>query len=400
MADRQLVGALAPIDIVLGVPYGSVPDWPDIGSSRRRGEQVVADPWTALESAVLEALECPPAVVAFSGGRDSSLVLAVATSAARQHGLPDPVPVTMRFASAPASAEPVWQELVIGHLGLADWEVLNLEDDLDLLGEIATHRLQTRGLRSPPNTHSMTPVARRAVGGSLITGIGGDDLLARWRWRPRGAFISGTDRQPAALVTTVVGSLPRSVRRTIFRQRAKAALEDGKLGYSWLTEEGRRALIPHLVDREDQPRTWPGFLPWAVRRRSTALGVLAIDELGHDVGCRVCTPLIDPWFIEALGRAGGRWGFLNRTAAMQAIAGSRLPAALLGRKGKALFHQVFWGPRSQRFAASWDGCHVDDHLVDREALKRVWLSDVPDFRSFLLLHDIWLRTQSAARALA
>ena len=46
---------------------------------------------SAVEDAVLPAVSRPPCVVTFSGGRDSSLVLAVATRVARREGLPDPI---------------------------------------------------------------------------------------------------------------------------------------------------------------------------------------------------------------------------------------------------------------------------------------------------------------------
>src|SRR5215212_1324990 len=54
-------------------------------------------PLEALEEAVLPALTQPPCLVSFSGGRDSSSVLAAATRAARREGLPAPVPVTLRI---------------------------------------------------------------------------------------------------------------------------------------------------------------------------------------------------------------------------------------------------------------------------------------------------------------
>jgi asparagine synthase (glutamine-hydrolysing) len=55
----------------------------------------------ALENAMLPALRRSPCFVSFSGGRDSSAVLAVAVEVARRHGLPEPVPATMRFVDAP-----------------------------------------------------------------------------------------------------------------------------------------------------------------------------------------------------------------------------------------------------------------------------------------------------------
>lgn len=94
-------------------------------------------PRRALELVVLKALERPSCIIDFSGGRDSSLVLAVATHVARREGLPLPVPRTNRFPLEPASNEDEWQELVIRHLGLEDWEVCRLTGELDIIGERA-----------------------------------------------------------------------------------------------------------------------------------------------------------------------------------------------------------------------------------------------------------------------
>ena len=54
----------------------------------RRRRAAIRDPRRALEHVVREALLRPPCGVAFSGGRDSSAVLAVAAHVARRDGLP------------------------------------------------------------------------------------------------------------------------------------------------------------------------------------------------------------------------------------------------------------------------------------------------------------------------
>src|SRR4051794_5992486 len=51
-------------------------------------------PQRALEEALLPALQSGRCRVTFSGGRDSSVVLAGATDVARRLGLADPVPLT------------------------------------------------------------------------------------------------------------------------------------------------------------------------------------------------------------------------------------------------------------------------------------------------------------------
>lgn len=86
--------------------------------------EVPAHPLEALKAILLPALERQPCAVAFSGGRDSSAILAVAVDLARREGLPLPVPVTNVFPDAPETDELVWQELVIRHLALGEWERL------------------------------------------------------------------------------------------------------------------------------------------------------------------------------------------------------------------------------------------------------------------------------------
>src|SRR5690606_42164979 len=55
---------------------------------------VTTTPRAALEAVIGRALRRPPCYVSFSGGRDSSAVLSVATGVARRGGLADPVPLT------------------------------------------------------------------------------------------------------------------------------------------------------------------------------------------------------------------------------------------------------------------------------------------------------------------
>src|SRR4051812_12896773 len=86
-------------------------------------------PRMAFEAAVRPLLDRSPCLVSFSGGRDSSAVLAVATAIARREGLPLPVPVTHRFPSAALTQETEWQEQVIGHLGLTDWVRIDAAGD-------------------------------------------------------------------------------------------------------------------------------------------------------------------------------------------------------------------------------------------------------------------------------
>jgi hypothetical protein len=64
----------------------------------------------ALAESIRAGLRRPPCLVSFSGGRDSSAVLAVAAEVARKEGLPAPVAVTYRYPDEMTGAgETRWQ---------------------------------------------------------------------------------------------------------------------------------------------------------------------------------------------------------------------------------------------------------------------------------------------------
>jgi asparagine synthase (glutamine-hydrolysing) len=115
-----------------------------------------------------------------------------------------------------------------------------------------------------------------------------------------------------------------------------------------------------------------------------------MERLANATGHTVLAPLLEPGFVGALARAGGRCGWGTRTATMNALAGDLLPAEVIRRSGKARFNRAFFGAESRAFAAAWTGRGLDEALVDPEALRREWLSEVPDFRTALLLQSAWL----------
>ncbi|HWC25368.1 MAG TPA: asparagine synthase-related protein, partial [Solirubrobacteraceae bacterium] len=170
--------ALSPLDVACGIVFDPRPRPAALPAP-------TATPQRALEDAVLAALRRPPCVVSFSGGRDSSLVLAAAARVARRERLPPPIPATNRFPDAPETDETDWQEQVVAHLGLSDWERLEFTDELDAVGPYARRMLRAHGLLWPFNVHFHLPLLERARGGSLLTGLGGDQLFELPQRTPR-----------------------------------------------------------------------------------------------------------------------------------------------------------------------------------------------------------------------
>lgn len=346
-------------------------------------------PLEALLRAVEPALRRPPCLVSFSGGRDSSAVLAVAVHAARRAGLPDPVPATLRFPAAPASDERAWQELVVSHLGLREWLRVDLGQELDALGDIAVATLRAHGLRWPANAFMHQPLLDRAEGGSLLTGAGGDELLDT-----RGArlwlLLRRRERPQARDALRVARDLaPRALRAAAWQRREAPDLP-------WLTPAGR-AVVTRAAARD--AAAWPGRWDATVRFWPRTRGFAALDDavpaLGRRAGVLVRNPLLDPAVLAEMADAGGPAGFAGRTEAMRLLFGDLLPDAVLARQDKAVFSAALWGPRARAFAERWRGEGVDPRLVDVERLRAVWRSPEPVFGTSLLLHRAWLHVEAS-----
>ena len=333
----------------------------------------------ALEHVLLEALSSDPCVVSFSGGRDSSAILALATDVARRHGLPLPLPVIMRFPGAPDTDETAWQKIVLEHLGLPEAEVLELREELDLLGPAAIEILLKHGLLWPANAYMHRPIFDAARGGTVLTGAGGDELFGTRA--PR--------RRPRQLV---VAALPSFAREAIWLRR------HDKSDYRWLTDAGRER-VHHGLAREETrcPYRWDGALRSWYSSRAFGAGAGSLALIGTDYGVEVVNPLMAPQVLAELSLAGGRRGFPSRTAAMRWLCGDLLTEHTIARPTKASFGGAVWGPATKAFAAAWDGHGVDRRFVDVELLKREVQLDVPDFRAALLLQQAWLRSASEDR---
>lgn len=389
---RSGLGGAWPLDgleVAYGMPIGRQPVAPL--PARHRDHR----PSAALRSVLADALRRPPCLISFSGGRDSSLLLAAAVDVARRDGLPLPVPATLVFGD-PRTEERQWQELVVARLRLADWERIEVAGDLlDALGPVATGLLARHGLLWPFNTHFHQPIVARAAGGTVVTGFGGDELglcadTAHAEW-----VLAGRRpvRRRDLLIVGMAGA-PPALRRIVHRRRQHAELAR----LPWLSAVARRSLAARLGDeaaamplgwdRALRRALWPDRYLWVCRQSFAAM---AAD---HDV--TMVHPLVAARVVDALATAGGFAGFGSRRALLEVLASGNLPTELLERRSKATFDAPLWTATARQFAARWDGEGVDPALVDVGALRRHWRTGHPHILSTTLLQQAWLATVQPA----
>ncbi|MFZ1992512.1 MAG: asparagine synthase-related protein, partial [Solirubrobacteraceae bacterium] len=333
----------------------------------------VSDLPGVLERVLVSALERPPCLVGFSGGRDSAGVLALAVRAARRHGLPPPIPATNRFPGIEAVDETGWQELIVKHLGVEDWLRIDVTDELDLVGPIAGPLLRRFGVVWPPNSHFLQLLAPHARGGTLVTGVGGDELLEPAA--PRGARLLAREVRPARGDLRAMASVlaPRWVRRR--RQRARLTIPE------WL----RPAVAANWADEvadlmTDEPLQWGKSVLDGWWRSRARLALVQSIAAVTGLQTAVSHPFMHPEVLRAVAGARWRTGFTSRTTAMNILFGDLLPASVRARQDKAVFFEPFVNRHSRVFMETWDGRGVDPELVDIESLRRIWREPRVDAR--------------------
>ncbi len=383
------------LEIAWGYLPGQVNPGPQAPEPQRRPRREPVDGRAhvrrALEAALRPALERSPAFVTFSGGRDSSVVLAVALAFARREGLPEPVALTKRYPGVSEADETEWQEMVIRHLGIPEWVRVDY-DELDFVGRRAGASLVRYGVLWPPRAHVFDEDFELARGGSLITGDGGDELFGMHRSTPLAAWIAlGRPNTPSARRSLALALGPPALRR--WRRRKEATSSPR----SWLRRDAARALVDRLAhDAGSQPFDFRRSVARVPLTRSSVVGLANLAELAADRDVRPYEPLLDHRVAAAVADAGGRFGFSGRSAAMRALFDDLLPDPVLARTTKAHFTTASFDSATRSFASNWNGLGLNAELVDPAALRAQWAQPdgpTPHAGTALLLQQAWLQNQ-------
>jgi asparagine synthase (glutamine-hydrolysing) len=293
----------------------------------------------------------------------------------------------MRFEHRPRTDENDWQEMTIDHLGLQQWEIVPIGDELDPLGPVATELLRRHGLFWPPVAHRIAPLLEAARGHVLVFGTGGDEMFSPW------------NRHPALNRLDVrVRPVRKAVKRAVFnllpeRLRIRVRLRR-RPGLSWLRPVARREVERRYraMLRYRSP-SWAEAIRRIPESRNFELTQSIFAAMARDAEVSLVQPFFDPGFIRAVGESAQRRGFPSRAAAMELHFGDVLPAQVIERTTKAVFDELHGGRVSRAFAQGWDGGGLDPAWVEVEALRREWLSPRPNYRSLTALNAAWLASR-------
>ncbi len=382
---------MKPDEIVIGYVFGQMPC--PLDEDPGRSCMPTAGPRAALEEVVREALQRAPCGIAFSGGRDSSVVLAIATHVARRDGLPEPVPITRQFPQSPESDEQTWQEAVVRHLRLRDWHRVELHDELDVIGPLAARHLVAHGVVWPPTIAGDVPMVDAVRGGSLLDGEGGDQVLGvdAHRVAPAASLL----RSPRPLRRRRIVAALRTFEPASRRGRARAS----SYPRPWLRPRGVELVIDALQRMEkDRPLSYSTSVRRIARRRGEMLADANRRIFAAQHGVAFVSPLLDSRFVDEIARDGGHLGRGSRTAVLRRLAADLLPDAVLARTSKAFFNNCYMARHTRDFATNWRGGTFDPELIDEDALRRAWLSDPPVPATAALLQEAWLAASHRASA--
>ncbi len=381
------VPRMTALDLVANMMLGSEPPQALPPSPRE------ADSRHAVAEAIVPALMTGKCLVPFSGGRDSSAALALATAVARRRGLPDPIPVTADYSRATTPDEAEAQEAVIGHLKLREWERLEVDDEFQIVGPVARRSLRAHGVLFPASAYTMLPMLELAAGGAFLLAQGVNDFFYYWRFGEVADVLVG-ERRPTRrdLATLALGVMPAKARAALLRSRLPVELP-------WL----RPAAATYVRDEvAARVASAPARIDVAVRRASLqrcALGAArSLAAMAQDAGAQLCLPFTDPAVVSASVAFASRHRLSNRTWWFKHYAGDLLPLEMLTRRRGTHLATVFFGEHTRGFAGDWSGGGLDDSLVDCDILREMWLGapEDQDWRSAALMQLAWLHDQRDA----
>lgn len=377
---------MSPLEVAAGWVHGF--------DDRHRPCEPGVGPRLALERILRASLVRPPCVVAFSGGRDSSVLLATAVTLARREGLPAPVSLTLTYPSLPETDERQWQHQVLDHLRIAERVEVAVDDEHDLLGPVAAPLLRRHGNVWPPNLAPTWRLMSHARGGSLVTGECGDEVFGLKRITPLRRIIEAHGRVGRSLYPcAALGLAPAVVRRRTLSHPSR------RYQRRWLRPAMKALLERCDVADEVSLSLHAGHSAWQlIHRRAIRRAMDTHRALGQEIGVDYVAPFSQASFVAAVARDAGFWGLPGRGATMTHLFGDLLPRPVLRRTSKATFGRAVFHRHARDFASRWDGRGVDTELVDVEALRDIWLSEHPDGGTMALMQQAWLASQKAGKA--
>jgi asparagine synthase (glutamine-hydrolysing) len=325
-------------------------------------------------------------------------VLAVAVDEARRHGLPLPVAFSLLYPGAEGTNEGDWQELVVRHLGVEDWEKFHVPPTAgELLGPSVLGSVTDHGLLWSPAVHTMVCWLPSLRGMTVLTGEGGDEILGAQRVTPLRAALSTVRHDPRRALDRRLLRRALEPLQPVAVRRKRWASNVSDL-WSWLRPSAREQALHDVgVAATRQPLAWRAAVRSEPRRAAVRRGEVARRMVAGRWAVRLVDPLHDPAFVESFARQGGLLGWSGRDAAMHRLFHGLLPDAVLYRRSKAYFNRVYFGPESREVAR---GLTADVHpeWVDQDRLRHMWQADLVDAGVTALAQAAYLDANGLSRA--